>query len=174
MLNLTDIQSLLLSHASRQADGSLFPLPDTLGDARRTTRPIAALVLAGFVEEREAKQPSNAARTDGDLCFGLYLTPAGAAAIGIEPEDAPSGEIPGDPAPSSAPIAPARGTSKIAHVIDLLSRGAGASTAELIEATGWLPHTTRAALTSLRKKGHQIEKARVAQVTRYRITEVAA
>jgi hypothetical protein len=174
MPNLSDIQSLLLSHASRQANGSLCPLPDTLGDARRTTRPIAALVRAGFVEEREAGQPGEAARTDGDLSFGLYLTSAGAAAIGIEPEGASSGAAPATPGSSSAAAFSARGTSKIAHVIELLSRGDGASVAELIEATGWLPHTTRAALTGLRKKGHQIEKARVGEVTRYHITAVTA
>jgi len=38
-------------------------------------------------------------------------------------------------------------------VIEMLSRSGGASLADLIAATGWLPHTTRAALTGLRKRG---------------------
>ena len=30
----------------------------------------------------------------------------------------------------------------------------------LVEATGWLPHTTRAAITGLRKRGFSIERTR--------------
>jgi hypothetical protein len=43
-------------------------------------------------------------------------------------------------------------------VIDMLRRANGASTQELISATGWLPHTARAALTGLRKRGLAIER----------------
>ena len=35
----------------------------------------------------------------------------------------------------------------------MLQRDRGATIDELIDATGWLPHTTRAALTGLRKRG---------------------
>lgn len=48
--------------------------------------------------------------------------------------------------------------SKIAQVIALLGRTGGATLADLVGSTGWLPHTTRAALTGLRKKGHVIAK----------------
>jgi site-specific DNA recombinase len=37
----------------------------------------------------------------------------------------------------------------------LLQRDCGATLEELIAATDWLPHTTRAALTGLRKRGYQ-------------------
>ena len=30
----------------------------------------------------------------------------------------------------------------------------------MVSATGWLPHTTRAALTGLRKRGYRIERQR--------------
>jgi DNA-binding IclR family transcriptional regulator len=49
-----------------------------------------------------------------------------------------------------------RGGTKIAEVIALLQRGDGATLAELVAVTGWLPHTTRAALTGLRKRGYAI------------------
>ena len=54
---------------------------------------------------------------------------------------------------SEAPSAPRSG-SKAAEIVDLLQRDQGATIDELIEATGWLPHTTRAALTGrgLRRK----------------------
>jgi hypothetical protein len=54
-------------------------------------------------------------------------------------------------------------------VLDLLKREGGASLAALVEATGWQSHTTRAALTGLRKKGHAIIKHKVDGVTRYAI-----
>jgi hypothetical protein len=40
-----------------------------------------------------------------------------------------------------------RAGTKIAHVIELIQRDIGATLGELIASTGWLPHTTRAALT---------------------------
>ncbi len=40
-----------------------------------------------------------------------------------------------------------------------MQRPGGASIADLIDATGWLPHTTRAALTGLRKKGIAIARS---------------
>jgi hypothetical protein len=73
------------------------------------------------------------------------------------------------PATVAAPKEP-RGPSKIASVITLLQRSEGATLAEMVEATGWLPHTTRAALTGLKKKGHVIIKDKRGDVTCYRIT----
>jgi Protein of unknown function (DUF3489) len=46
-----------------------------------------------------------------------------------------------------------RGGSKLARVIGLLERDRGATIEELITATGWLAHMSRAALTGLRKRG---------------------
>jgi len=56
------------------------------------------------------------------------------------------------PAGTSAP----RGGSKLARVMGLLERDHGATMEELIAATGWLAHTTRAALTVLRKRGYAV------------------
>jgi hypothetical protein len=67
-----------------------------------------------------------------------------------------------------------RAESKIALVTRLLARNEGASLDEMVSATGWLPHTTRAALTGLRKKGRVISKAKIDDVTRYTIVKVPA
>jgi len=45
-------------------------------------------------------------------------------------------------------------------VISLLKRDSGATLDELIGATGWLPHTTRAGLTGLRQKGCVLTKSK--------------
>lgn len=41
---------------------------------------------------------------------------------------------------------------------------------EMVETTGWLPHTTRAAMTGLKKKGHTIKRDKRGETTCYRIT----
>ncbi len=48
--------------------------------------------------------------------------------------------------------------SKLAAVVDLLQREGGATIEQLADAMGWLPHTTRAALTGLRKRGFGIDR----------------
>ena len=59
--------------------------------------------------------------------------------------------------------------TKQSLLIEMLSQEGGASLTAIVEATGWQSHTTRAALTGLRKKGHAIERFRGDDETRYRI-----
>jgi hypothetical protein len=54
-------------------------------------------------------------------------------------------------------------------ILGVLKQEGGTSLAALVEVTGWQPHTTRAALTGLRKKGHAITREKVDGVTRYAI-----
>jgi hypothetical protein len=51
-----------------------------------------------------------------------------------------------------------RAGSKQAKIIELMRRPRGASLDEMVKATEWLPHTTRAALTGLRKRGFALER----------------
>lgn len=53
--------------------------------------------------------------------------------------------------------------------MDLLSREGGATLDDLTRATGWLPHTVRAALSGLRKKGHVIASDKVDGTRAWRI-----
>ncbi len=54
--------------------------------------------------------------------------------------------------PSGAPRAP-RPDTKQATVLALLRRPEGASGPQMVEATGWAPHTVRGFLAGLAKKG---------------------
>ena len=64
-----------------------------------------------------------------------------------------------------------QGGTKQARIIALLERDAGATLDALVAATGWLPHTTRAALTGLRHKGFVLDKSkRQDGTTVYRIS----
>ena len=53
---------------------------------------------------------------------------------------------------AKAPRGPRTGT-KNAAVLTLLRREDGASIAQIIEATGWAPHTVRGYLAGLKKRG---------------------
>ncbi len=62
--------------------------------------------------------------------------------------------------------------TKRARLIGLLKTGGGADVATLSDALGWQQHSTRAALTGLRKAGFSIERTTPdgAGAARYRIT----
>ncbi|TKD51545.1 DUF3489 domain-containing protein [Sphingomonas baiyangensis] len=164
MMKLNDAQRVLLSAAAQRDSGSLYPLPEVLA-AGRADKAIAGLVARGLADERETGDLANVYRSDGDLRFGMFVTAAGLAAIDAGPKHVDS--VDSVPAPLAAPDV--KRLSKSAAVISLLRRDTGATLGELIEATGWLPHTTRAALTGLRKKGHAIERSKRGDATCYRI-----
>ena len=49
-------------------------------------------------------------------------------------------------------------SSKTDRVLAMLARPKGASLASICAATGWQPHSARAALSGLRKAGHVIDR----------------
>ncbi|MDX3911591.1 MAG: DUF3489 domain-containing protein [Sphingobium sp.] len=73
-----------------------------------------------------------------------------------------------DPA---GPATPVEKATKQVQLLTLIQRQNGATAPEIIEATGWLPHTIRAAVTALRKRGHDIYNERVDGVGRYRVVD---
>lgn len=64
------------------------------------------------------------------------------------------------------PSQPQRRT-KQALLLELIGREGGATVEELTSVTGWLPHTARAAITGLRKRGHGLRCERIDGVSRY-------
>lgn len=62
--------------------------------------------------------------------------------------------------------------AKIDTILKHLKRVNGVTIAALQKATGWKPHSIRAALTGLRKRGFHIERSKTANcVTAYRAIE---
>lgn len=168
MTKLSDIQSILLNGATARDTGSLLPAAESIAEAGdRLQKALADLLKRGLAEERPAVDLPGTWRTDGDDRFGLFITASGRAAIGDAPAEADKTASPKHPAPPKAIKLPRQ--TKSAAVIALLQREQGSTLAEMIEATGWLSHTTRAALTGLRKKGHVIEKSKRGEETCYRI-----
>lgn len=169
MTKLNDLESILLSAATQRESGSLFPAPETVAKAAtRLTKAIGTLMKRGFVEERETGDKASTQRTDGDFAFGVFITEAGNAAIGLG--DAGEGDSRTPPIVTAKPPR----TTKTTAVLNLLKREIGATMPELIAATGWLPHTTRAALTGIRKKGHNVQRIKRGDETCYRVVTAAA
>jgi hypothetical protein len=178
-IKLTETQLMMLSAAAQRNDRYLVATPNLKVAAAQKIA--SKLVGAGLVREIRAKAGAPIWRRDDDagLSYALRLTAAGANAVAIDKSSEPGhidddGDLRGnvalarssskehsDPDPSSAGengTAPQRSSSprggtKLAQVVELLQQDRGASIAELIVVTGWLPHTTRAALTGLRKRG---------------------
>ena len=148
-IKLTDAQLVLLSAASQRED-SLVVLTDAHPSVART---IAALLRKHLLAELTVQRRQPHWRQDENgRPIGLKLTRLGYAAIGADYEEAKE-----EGAVHVAPqIDSIRAGTKQAAVIDLLARPAGATLGDLIDATGWLPHTTRAVLSGLRKKGFDL------------------
>jgi len=192
-IKLTDTQLVILSAAAQRKDRCLVAPPTLKGGAAQ--RVANKLISSGLVKEVKAKTDDPVWRRDqgSGAPYALKLTAAGAKAIvadeGAEPENAnneggalenhsqlavPS-ETAAQVAPSAAmePVAAGpsarRSGSKLARVIELLQRDHGATIDELIDATDWLAHTTRAALTGLRKRGYAVVIDRSERGSFYRI-----
>jgi hypothetical protein len=174
MAQLSDTQSVLLSTASQRMDGSLLPLPASVTRSG-ATKAIAALLKRGLAAERETGDVTIAHRQDGDLSHGVFITHAGCAAIGVDlSKGANTPPMASDPVASASEASfVAQRSSKAMSVLALLRRRQGATLPELIELTGWLPHTTRAALTGIRKKGHAVTRTKRDRVTCYTIVKPA-
>jgi hypothetical protein len=131
-MTLSDTQLMLLSSASQREDLLVtLPAPPKTGSARTS---LSKLLSQGLVEEVAVTREQPDWRT--------HCTPESTASQN-------------EAASVGSPSIPRDG-SKQALVISLLRRGEGAGLGELAAATGWLPHTTRAALTGLRKKGYAL------------------
>lgn len=169
-IRLNDMQLVLLASAAQREDGNLMPLPESIGDqAERAKKAVEQLIKKGLVEEAPNATKAAAWREDDDTRFGAIITDAGRAAINAEEQDGESGSK--QPAPDKPQPVPAPRTTKRSLLIDLLKREGGASLDEMIGATGWLPHTTRAAMTGLRKSGMDVMSDKVDGIRRYRIAE---
>ncbi|UAK25270.1 DUF3489 domain-containing protein [Sphingomonas nostoxanthinifaciens] len=174
MTRLSDIQLVLLSSAAQRADGSVMPPPEAVGgQAVRISRTIPILIRHTLVSEAEVADAKCGWRRDGTRHIGAFITDAGRAAIGAEPilpEDPgvarPDTVVPIVGQPAEVASTPKSGT-KTGQVLAMLTRTDGATLDELVAATGWLPHTTRAALSGLRKKGHAITRGKRGAVTCY-------
>jgi len=171
MPKLTDTQLIILSKAAARDDGAAT-IPANFNKANAAmvgTSLVARNLMEEVVSERGA--PVWRENDQGER-ISLVITSAGREAIGVvddggelealpaheggDPRAAELATVDGGPKPTIEP----RSGSKQALLVDMLSQDAGATLDDLVKAIGWLPHTTRAALTGLRKRGFVIERER--------------
>jgi Protein of unknown function (DUF3489) len=173
---LTETQIVMLRSAARREDRCLIAHPSLKGGAAQKIA--TKLISAGLAKEIKAKPGAPVWRQDegAGQSYALKLTATGAKAIPAGDHSASddssmdsdkrtqlatadlevsqiAAEVPTTKVMRSS--APRAGT-KLARILELLERDCGATLQELIAATGWLPHTTRAALTGLRKRHYAV------------------
>ena len=175
-VKLTDAQLVMLSGAS-QRESLCLTAPAKMKGAV-LSKMSEKLVTLGLVREVRVKAGMpDWRREESGQSFALKLTAAGLKAIAvddgseetIERSKAMQSQPPLEETGVSRPEAVGehaktltpQASSKLARVIDLLQRSEGATITNLIEATGWLPHSARAALTGLRKRGYAVARERI-------------
>lgn len=135
----TTTQMSILVAAARRPNGEIEPLPDNLRGGARV-QVVKGLLAKGFVVESDGRH---------------VLTDAGYAAVGksrpiqkgVQKADAPDG------VKNLDTIQPTiRPGTKILTLVDLLKEPGGATIVTLLQATGWLPHTIRGAISAIVKK----------------------
>ena len=137
LLKLSPAQSLLLRTAARRTDGAVIP-PDTLRGGARA-KVLTALLQRGWVE------PANG---------GYVLTDAGYATIGQQRPAPPDGVAKRDTTDDLQLLEgiPIRPGTKLAALVVALRRPQGATSLQLMLATGWQPHTVRGAISGMLRK----------------------
>lgn len=74
--------------------------------------------------------------------------------------------------PSAAPEPAPQGSGKEALLLSLLQRPAGASLAQLTEATGWQPHSVRGVISGVLRKKRGLNVASVPQADGSRLYRI--
>lgn len=134
---ISPAQSLLLRTAARNPDGRVIP-PDTLRGGARV-KVLTALLQRGWIKPAD----------DGHV-----MTDAGYAAIGRQRPVPPDDVQPVDTTNDLQLLEgiPVRSGTKLAALVIALRRPQGATSLQLMLATGWQPHTVRGAISGMLRK----------------------
>ncbi|MQA67264.1 MAG: DUF3489 domain-containing protein [Alphaproteobacteria bacterium] len=180
MRKLTDTQLVILNAAAGRDSRAVLPLPKSLKVNKGTASSLLKnLVAKGLIEERPATPRAEAWRQDdAGQRFMLVIAEAGMVAlegdptaVGTKGKSRPQRAVQPKSHRQSLPgeRRAKRPGSKLQTILELLGRPDGAQLAELERATGWQPHSVRAALTGLRKRDIPILREKQDGVTRYRV-----
>jgi Protein of unknown function (DUF3489) len=180
---LTDRQLVALSKAAQRDDRALAA-PQTL-TGKALSAFANSLPRRGLAAEVRVRcgQPVWRRNEAAGQNLTMVMTDRGLAALGIDTAGdrvattmSARGREAWEESSVNSPIRGAnqpRPASKQTRLIAMLSSADGCSIDEAAVAFGWLPHTTRAVLTGLRRKGHRIERVRceAGAPSRHRIVE---
>lgn len=171
MPKLSETQLVILSAAAGRKTRAVLPLPKSLKISKgAAANVLKALINKGLIEEHPAGPRTEVWREDKTgRRFTLTITDAGLEALDTGPAKSVPKRPRKQPGKASRVGAP-RG--KAETILALLKRPEGAPLADLERATGWQPHSIRAALTGLRKRGIAITRSKDDGVTIYRAERV--
>lgn len=147
-MKLTDTQTLILNTAIQASNGQLSWFPDNLKGGARD-KVLGSLLRQGLIQ------------IDGE---SHRVTNLAYEALGLPVHHAPAATI------KTAPRT--RDNTKQAQIIAMLKRPEGATISQIVEATGWQPHTVRGTFAGAFKKklGLRIVSEKDSQANRvYRI-----
>lgn len=171
---LSVIQTAIIARAAQRPDRAVFPLvldARLVGGAR--TKVLTALLTRELVEEVATDLVETAWRkSEPGHYVTLRLTDAGMIAAGVTAAP-PAAESDATAATAVLASPPKPPSGKLGLVLAALGTDNGASIDTLTSLTGWLPHTTRAALTRLRQRGFPITRHVEDGRTSYRLASQA-
>lgn len=127
-MKLTDTQTLILNTAIQSSNGKLRWFPDNLKGGARD-KVLGSLLRQGLIQiDGESHRVTDLAYA----ALGLTVPPASAEPIKAAPRT--------------------RENTKQAQIIAMLQRPEGATISQIVEATGWQPHTVRGTFAGAFKK----------------------
>ena len=127
-MKLTDTQTLMLNTAIQSPDGRLSWFPDNLKGGARD-KVLGSLLRQGLIQiDGESHRVTDLAYE----ALGLAVPPASIAPTKAAPRT--------------------RENTKQAQIIAMLQRPEGATISQIVEATGWQPHTVRGTFAGAFKK----------------------
>jgi hypothetical protein len=134
MTKLTDLDTILLSGAAKRDSGSLLPVPESVsGAGARLTKAITGLIKHGLAEERETRDKAAVRRTEAEVAYGVFITDAGNAAIGIAAgnDDDGAGKVAASVQPDTQQLRAVGWRSFSADYVSMLSAAPATATATL-------------------------------------------
>lgn len=148
-IQLSDTQAVILSAACARDDGLVFPVTAKIkGGAIGNC--LKSLLKRGLIEELPASDPDTVWRHDEERgSITLRATPLAYSALGITEDEIPDTGASGD---NPTPQKVQRRGSKQALLIEMLEAPEGATIQQVVDATGWQPHTVRGAIAGALKK----------------------
>lgn len=174
MQKLNTRQIAVLDNAARLTDGQLLPPPDGMqlkgGGLAAMLRALKRRGLA----ERSADDAWTITRTGRAAVAGQ-----GRAEVN-ESKDEKKAPRTAKPEPDAgddhdAPAPLFRPGTRQAQLLDLLQRDEGVDIDEMVQFTGWQPHSVRAVLTGFRKRGIEVSRTKEGNgVSVYRATMPAS
>lgn len=159
MTKLKDRHVAILANAANRADGSVLPLPEGMqlkGGALAAVR--RSLERRGLVQHTAedvwtVTETGRAAisRTAGTEANERKDNSAATEVATAKPD---GGDYHDTPEPLYRP-----GTRQ-AQLLEVLQRDEGADIEEMVQLTGWQPHSVRAVLTGFRKRGIEVTRTK--------------